>query len=260
LRELNERLSQEKDAYNKGIDRSGYIKAFGHAEGGYARDRISKQIRLFMNSCKAKDVLELGSQSWREWVDFDHSCPKRLCCINISEKELEKGILLYKELIYKPLEPQFLIRDAHRLDFPNESFDFVFGGGILHHLDFKRAVKEVHRILKKGGKILFSEPLGKNPVGKIVRGLTPNARTPDEKPLERKEIDVLKNYFYLENNYYQLFYVPAGVLSRFIFKSPYNPLTYIADRVDRFIECFFKKTSLVLYYRTVLIHGTRREL
>jgi SAM-dependent methyltransferase len=150
--------------------------------------------------------------------------------------------------------------DAHHLDFIDESFDFVFGGGILHHLDFEVAIKEVHRVLKRDGRILFFEPLGRNPVGKIVRKLTPTARTPDEKPLDKGEFEILKKYFDLRNTYYQLFYVPAGFVSKFLFKSPKNPLMWGADALDRFIEFSFKKTPVVLYFRYVLIYGVRRNL
>ena len=54
-----------------------------------------------------------------------------------------------------------------------ESFDFVYGCAILHHLDYHRALDEICRVLKPGGRILFAEPLGINPVAKLVRLVTP---------------------------------------------------------------------------------------
>ena len=68
--------------------------------------------------------------------------------------------------------------DAHHLDFPDESFDLVFGRAILHHLDFETAIKEVKRVLKRGGHAAFAEPLGDSPFAKLFRLLTPRAYTP----------------------------------------------------------------------------------
>jgi len=43
--------------------------------------------------------------------------------------------------------------DAERLDFETDSFDVVYSHGVLHHTpDTARAVREIHRVLKPGGR------------------------------------------------------------------------------------------------------------
>ncbi|MGA9995311.1 MAG: class I SAM-dependent methyltransferase [Pyrinomonadaceae bacterium] len=47
----------------------------------------------------------------------------------------------------------FRTADAENLDFADESFDLVYSHGVLHHTpDTARSVREVHRVLRTGGR------------------------------------------------------------------------------------------------------------
>jgi len=57
----------------------------------------------------------------------------------------------------------FLEADLENLPFPNENFDAVVGVSILHHVNACEALKEIRRVLKPDGAIVFSEPNMLNP-------------------------------------------------------------------------------------------------
>src|SRR6478735_1265247 len=51
------------------------------------------------------------------------------------------------------LKGEFRVADAENLDFADDTFDLVYSHGVLHHTpDTARAIAEVHRVLKPGGR------------------------------------------------------------------------------------------------------------
>jgi len=81
---------------------------------------------------------------------------------------------------------------GEKLPFAEGSFDVIFGRSILHHLLPEISQPELFRVLKKGGKAVFSEPLGMNPVlsffRKHVRYANKNPVGVD-RPLTYKDIE-----------------------------------------------------------------------
>lgn len=89
------------------------------------------------------------------------------------------------------------VMNAEEMTFPDNSFDLIFGRGIIHHLDLKLCFASIARVLRPGGTAIFWEPLGHNPLLNRYRQMTPEARTPDEHPLLRQDFDLAGNYFNL---------------------------------------------------------------
>ena len=121
-----------------------------------------------------------------------------------------------------------------RSDFPDQSFDTIIGRGILHHLDFERAVREAARVLKPGGRLLCAEPLGDNPGAKLIRLLNPRSRTVDETPLTRQRIRFADNYFGGEHDHWfaNLTSVPVGMLTSLLPLKADNLALRACDRID----------------------------
>ena len=106
---------------------------------------------------------------------------------------------------------RFSVQGAERLDYDSDSFDVVVGMNVLHHLDLKQAVPEMHRVLKPGGCAIFKDSLdtpGRNrirrswPIAKLLPLGTKNLvtgekyrTTADEQPLTADHLDVLRRSF-----------------------------------------------------------------
>jgi len=57
----------------------------------------------------------------------------------------------------------YQIQNAYALSYPDAMFDSVVGSSVLHHLEIEAALHEIHRVLKPGGAIYFTEPNMLNP-------------------------------------------------------------------------------------------------
>jgi SAM-dependent methyltransferase len=93
---------------------------------------------------------------------------------------------------------QFIVGSAHDLPLADESVDVVLGVAILHHLDLGLATREIHRVLKPGGRAIFKEPVRDSQLLRAVRKCipyrTPNV-SPFERPLTAAEIDSFRRPF-----------------------------------------------------------------
>jgi ubiquinone/menaquinone biosynthesis C-methylase UbiE len=253
---LEARVERERAAYDEeGLRRGAYNRVLRHTRHLYHKKRHALAGRLLREvPCDA--MLEVGCDAWVPYVELNGITPGSLVCTNISQKELEGGIEVAR---HTRLRPAFRIMDAHRLEFPDHSFDVVFGRSILHHLDLETALRDVWRVLRPGGLFLFAEPLDNNPVGRLVRALTPKARTADERPFRFAQLELIGQYFDCAFHYEQLLSVPAGVVSGVVVADPDNALTRAAFRLDELLARSLP--ALGPYYRQVLIAGRpRREV
>jgi SAM-dependent methyltransferase len=57
----------------------------------------------------------------------------------------------------------FMVEDACNMTFESGKFDLVIGSSAFHHLDVDSAIREFYRVLKPGGKLVFTEPNMMNP-------------------------------------------------------------------------------------------------
>lgn len=66
----------------------------------------------------------------------------------------------------------FQVENAYAMNLANDSFDFIVGSSVLHHLDVEQALQECWRALKPGGILRFTEPNMLNPQIALQRNIS----------------------------------------------------------------------------------------
>jgi len=185
---------------------------------------------------KNKIVLDYGCGTGSLTQKIARLNPTKLTGIDISEVSINNAIENAKNL---NLQIEYIIDNCEATKLKIETFDLVFGSGILHHLNLNKAINEINRVLKNGGEMVFLEPLGTNPLINFYRRLTPNSRSSDEHPFLKKDFDLINSLF----NHVTVKYYGFFTLVFFLFyKNPQKSLLFKAiSKLDNYffrIKCF----------------------
>ena len=141
---------------------------------------------------KNKIVLDYGCGAGNVSRKITVANPLKLFGIDISEVSINNAIENAKKL---NLKINYSVDNCEKTQFKAKSFDLVFGSGILHHLNLKKSVSEINRILKNNGEMVFLEPLGTNALINFYRKLTPKSRSEDEHPFLKNDFDFINSLF-----------------------------------------------------------------
>ena len=141
---------------------------------------------------KNKIVLDYGCGIGSVTQKIAELNPSKLFGIDISEVSINKAIESAKS---SKLQINYSVDNCEETKFKAETFDLIFGSGILHHLNLKKSVSEINRVLKKNGEMVFLEPLGTNALINFYRKLTPKSRSVDEHPFLKKDFDFIHSLF-----------------------------------------------------------------
>lgn len=101
---------------------------------------------------KGKKVLEVGCGLGTDAVQFARAGAE-YTGIDLTPRSIE---LVQKRFQQENLLGSFQVADGENLPFPDNHFDLVYSHGVLHHTpNTQKAINEVHRVIKPGGKALI---------------------------------------------------------------------------------------------------------
>lgn len=115
-----------------------------------------------MTDDPSKSVMEIGCGSGMKAYDLARKCKMKVLATDIDPEEIAKA-----KRDYQLPNLEFMVVDSTELDRTDvNSFDYVVGNGILHHLyhHIDSALANIFRILKNNGKMIFIEPNIYNPL------------------------------------------------------------------------------------------------
>jgi len=245
---LAQRVAREKAAYDGGSvhkESSALQARFFHVFSCPNSLRGEQYLdQMVAHYGKDKDILDYGCYNGWMTPRYRKLGPNTITGLDISETAIANAKAVHGD------QAKFYAGDAHAMPFPDKSFDLVVGRAILHHLDLELALKEIHRVLRPGGNAIFIEPLGDNPGAKLLRWLTPKARTKDEKPLTKSSILQADDFFGGSSHFFiNLVSVPVAMLTSLTPLSPDNTLLRLADHTDRLLA----RTLLKYWMRQVVL-------
>lgn len=235
--ELQSRVARERAAHSEDdvLGNAYKLKSlFAHTVGSPTMRRMHADFEGLLAGVRGRRVLEVGSGHGEFALKMLGAGAGFVAGIDISDVYVADAVARVQAAGFSPKTHDFRVMDAHRLEFGDSSFDYVVGHGILHHLDLQVCLGEIRRVLVRGGRALFIEPLAGNPLLRLFRVFTPSARTTDEKPLDARDLEQIAAGWKVSSRYYGMISAPVAAFTSIVLRPfPDNPLLGLSDWVER---------------------------
>lgn len=135
-----------------------YYTSYSRSTKEYFDDITEKRYRyhyhlpkLFrrMGSGAGRRLLEVGCGIGIDTVSLARR-GYQVTAVDLTESAIE---IARKRAVVEGLEIDYRTGDGESLDFDEATFDVVYSFGVIHHTpDMEKAVREIHRVLKPGGR------------------------------------------------------------------------------------------------------------
>ncbi len=119
-----------------------------HVYKAWLRDQLSPETQWLDLGCGHQVLPDWMPGAEPDQLEIIHCC-RMVVGIDVDHLSLRKNSLLRNKLR----------GDIQRLPFPDESFDLVTANVVVEHVpDPQKLLREIHRVLRPGGKFLFHTP------------------------------------------------------------------------------------------------------
>ena len=188
-------LTREADFHNARAN----AESEGEQRLGYIYSSMRDVMDLPVERCHddAKSVLEVGCYLGNNNYKFQN---RNYLGIDISPAAIDIASERNKISHHK-----FIVHDANHLEQLDSKFDYIFGNGVIHHLDLEAFNNGLNKILSKNGKAVFFEPMHGPFYLRLFRWLTPKLRTEDEHPLTNADLKKFEEIFDVKIEYFGFF-------------------------------------------------------
>ncbi len=139
-----------------------YYHIARNPKSGFHYDKYKKIFEILKKNRKWK-VFELGCGSgiYTKFLakDFDH----------VIASDIDPQMI---EIARKEVKCDYVVADATDIPLKDNTMDMVFGVSIIHHVKNRdRMFKEIRRVLKPNGYLVFCEPNKLNPMTSVFQML-----------------------------------------------------------------------------------------
>lgn len=135
------------EVYAHGVDVPAQFEA--HRKARYELEPYIPGFARFDDG-RGKDVLEIGVGMGADHLEWAKCAPKSLSGVDLTPRAIEWTT---ERLRLHDLESDLRVGDAESLPFDDNSFDIVYSWGVVHcSPDTRRAMSEIHRVLRPGGE------------------------------------------------------------------------------------------------------------
>lgn len=119
------------------------------------RPVVWKEIRTLLANTRGQHALDLACGSGAHTVRLARAVGPNGFVVGIDAAEGMIRFAQRRPEARRQGNLEFLVMDAHRLKFPDRSFDLVLSTFGLAFSGRRRCLREVYRVLKEGGRFLF---------------------------------------------------------------------------------------------------------
>lgn len=159
-------------------------------------------IRDKLGDIGGKSLLDVGCGLGEASVFF------ALLGANVTASDLSPGMLkVTNDLATRNnVSVKTHLASADDLNFhEGETFDIIYAGNLLHHVDIEETLNRFRNHLSENGVLVTWDPLAYNPIINVYRMIATDVRTPDEHPLKMRDIRLFREYFNkVETEYFWL--------------------------------------------------------
>lgn len=153
----------------------------------------------FLGPLAGKSIIDIGCGYHPTPIYFALAGAERVCACDVSPKAVEFMRRVAK--IYGVAD-RVTVHESpvERMPFASGEFDLMHGEAVLHHISLPPSAPEIRRVLKPGGRAVFKDPLGHNPVLEFVRDHMPavtgkSAAKGTDRPMTIEDVDGFGRFF-----------------------------------------------------------------